>query len=197
MELSEFRDDCVKNTRSVIPRISLADWRLVIPGATRSARVKDALDQGATRTLAGGAFAAAGTAGAVSAGWIAPAAISGIVAAPIGAAVLGVIAVAGIWKLYANREERLRSEQRNRAESIRQAARSTVEKAFAEVTIALDDVAEGFRSASLSRLAPLRHDAERIREMCLLQKQLARRIALDAQRRLDQWRDTLGNAQHR
>ena len=109
-------------------------------------------------------------------------------------AVLGVVAAAGVWKLYANREERLRSEQRARAESIRQAAHGKATGAFSDVSTALDEVAEGFRKVSLSRIAPLRHDAERIREMCVLQKELGRRIGIDAQRRLEQWRKALLSA---
>lgn len=61
-----------------------------------------ALNQGAMGTLASGAGAAAG---AISVRWIAPAAIAGVVAAPVGMAVLGVAAATGVWKLYANREE--------------------------------------------------------------------------------------------
>ncbi len=193
-ELSEYRDDCTEAMRDAVTPISLAEWRLAIPGPTTSARVKDALDQGATRTLASGAVAAAGAAGAISAGWIAPAAVAGVVAAPIGIAVLGVVAAAGVWKLYANREERPRGEQRARAEDIRQAAHSKVAGAFSGVSAALDEVAEGFRDVSLSRIAPLRHDAERIREMCTLQKELGRRIGIDAQRRLEQWQKALSPA---
>ena len=174
-ELSEYRDDFIEAARDAVAPISLAEWRLAIPGPTTGARVKDVLDQGATRTLAGGAVAAAGTAGAISAGWIAPAAVSGVVAA------------AGVWKLYANWEERLRGEQRARAEAIRTAAHTKAAGAFSDVSAALDEVAEGFREVSLSRIAPLRHDAERIREMCALQKELGRRISIDAQRRLEQW----------
>ena len=192
--MSEYRDDYIEAARDAVAPISLAEWRLAIPGPTTSARVKDALDQGAARTLAGGAMAAAGTAGALGAGWIAPAAVAGVVAAPVGMAVLGVVAAAGVWKLYANREERLRSEQRARAESIRQAAHGKATGAFSDVSTALDEVAEGFRKVSLSRIAPLRHDAERIREMCVLQKELGRRIGIDAQRRLEQWRKALLSA---
>lgn len=186
-ELTEYQNDFVEAARSVITPISLAEWRFLVPEATASARVKDALDRGASRTLAGGAVAAAGAAGAVGLGWVAPAAIAGAVVAPVGAAVLGVVAVAGMWKIYANREERLRSEQRSRAEAIRQVARSKVGQAFAEVANAIDDIADGFHHASLSQIAPLRHDAERIREMCTLQKALTRRISADVQHRLGQW----------
>ena len=186
-ELSEYRDDFIEAARDAVAPISLAEWRLAIPGPTTGARVKDVLDQGATRTLAGGAVAAAGTAGAISAGWIAPAAVAGVVAAPVGMAMLGVVAAAGVWKLYANREERLRGEQRARAEAIRTAAHTKAAGAFSDVSAALDEVAEGFREVSLSRIAPLRHDAERIREICALQKELGRRISIDAQRRLEQW----------
>ena len=191
-ELSEFRDDFIEAARSVVAPVSLAEWRLAVPGATVGARVKDVLDRGADRTLAGGAVAAAGAAGAVGAGWIAPAAVAGVVAAPVGAAVLVTVAVAGMWKLYANREERLRAEQRKRADAIRQAARSKVGQAFAEVSVALDEIADGFREATLSRLTPLRHDAERIREMCALQKALVRRIDTDAQHRLERWEQAIG-----
>ena len=190
-ELSEYRNDFIRAARDAVAPISLAEWRLAIPGPTTSARVKDALDQGATRTLAGGTVAAAGTAGAISAGWIAPAAVAGVVAATVGMAVLGVVAVAGVWKLYANREERLRGEQRARAEAIRQAAHSKATGAFSDVSAALDEVADGFRDVSLSRIAPLRHDAERICEMCALQKELGRRISTDAQRRLELWQKAL------
>jgi hypothetical protein len=136
--------------------------------------------------------AAAGTAGAVGAHLIAPAAIAGIVAAPVGIAVLGVVAAAGVWKLYTNREERLRGEQRNRVDAIRRASRTKVEQAFADVSVALDEVAQGFRDASLSRIAPLRHAAERIREMCALQKKLVVHISNDAQTRVAQWKNALG-----
>ena len=190
-ELAEYREDYVEAAREIVAPISLADWRLAVPGPTASARVKDALDRGSTRTLATGAVAAAGTVGAVSAGLIAPAAVASIVVAPVGIAVLGVVAVAGVWKLYANRGERLKGEQRDRAEAIRKAAHTKVEQAFSEVSTALDEVAEGFREVSLSRIAPLRHNAERIREMCALQKELVRRIRIDAQRRLERWQSSL------
>ncbi len=190
-ELAEYRNDFMEAAQDTVAPISLAEWRLVIPGATTGARVKDALDQGATRTLATGAVAAAGTAGAIGAGWIAPAAVLGIVGAPVGLAVVGVVAAAGVWKLYANREERLRSEQRVRAEAIRTATHTKVQSAFVEVSAALDEVAEGFRQVSLSRIAPIRQDAERIREMCNIQKELCRRISLDAQHRLEQWATAL------
>ena len=120
--LSKDGGDVAEAARDAVAPISLTECRLAIPRPTTGARVRDALDQGATRTLAGGAVAAAGTAGAISAGWIATAAVAGVVAAPVGMAILGVVAAAGVWKLYANREERLRGEQRARAEAIRGAA---------------------------------------------------------------------------
>ena len=190
-ELPEYRDDYIEAARDVVAPISVAEWRLTIPGPTTSTRVKGTLDQGATCTLAGGAVAAAGTAGAISAGWIAPAAVARVVAAPVGMAVLGVVAAAGVWKLYANREEQLRGEQRTRAEAIRQATHRKATGAFTDVTAALDEVAEGFREVSLSRIAPLRHNAEPIREMCALQKELGRRISIGAQLRLERWRSAL------
>ena len=186
-ELAEYRNDFIEAAKDTVTPISLADWRLAIPGATTGARVKDALDQGATRTLVVGAAAGVGTAGAVGAGLIGAAAILN----PVGLTVMGVVAAAGVWKLYANRGERLRSEQRARAEAIRRAAHSKAEGAFAEVSAALDEVAEGFREVSLSRIAPIRQDAERIREMCTLQRELGRRISLDAQHRLEQWSKAL------
>ena len=116
-ELAEYRNDFIEAAKDTVTPISLADWRLAIPGATTGARVKDALDQGATRTLVVGAAAGVGTAGAVGAGLIGAAAILN----PVGLTVMGVVAAAGVWKLYANRSERLRSEQRARAEAIRRA----------------------------------------------------------------------------
>jgi hypothetical protein len=190
-ELAAFRQDYVDAVQGSVTRVSLADWRLAVPGMTSGARVRDALDQSATHTLAGGAVAAAGAAGAVGAGWLAPAAVAGAVAAPVGLAVLGVVAAAGVWKLYANREDRLGREQRDRAEAIRNSARSKAEAAFAEVSIALDEIAEGFREASLSRIRPIRQDAERIREMCALQGELVRRISNGAQERLKRWQQDL------
>lgn len=190
-ELAEYREDFTEAAKDTVAAVSLSEWRLTIPGATTSARVKDALDHGATRTLATGAVAAAGTAGAVGVGWIAPAAVAGVVAAPVGLAVLGVVAAAGAWKLYANREERLRSEQRARAEAIRTATLTKTQRAFSEVSTALDEVVEGFREVSLSRVIPIRQNVERIREMCALQRELSRRITLDAQHRLEQWSKAL------
>lgn len=190
-ELAEYRDDFEEAAKDTIATVSLADWRLTIPGATTSARVKDVLDQGATRTLATGAVAAAGAAGAVGIGWIPAAAVAGVVAAPVGVAVLGVVAAAGVWKLYANRDERLRGEQRSRAEAIRKATLTKSSDALAEVSIALDEIAADFREVSLSRLTPLRQDVERIHEMCELQRELTRRISLDAQHRLERWSKSL------
>jgi hypothetical protein len=191
-ELSNFRESCIEAERSVIAPISLADWRIAIPGTTRSARVKDALDRSANRTLTGGVVAVAGTAGAVGAHLIAPVVVVAMVTNPVGIAAMGFVAVACAWKLYANRDERLRRELRDRAEAIRRAAHTKVEQAFADVSIALDEVAEGFREVSLSRIAPLRQDAERIREMCVLQKKLVQRISSDAQGRLSRWQQALG-----
>jgi len=186
-ELAEYRDDFIEAAKDTVAPISLAEWRLVIPGATTGARVKDALDQGATRTLAVAAVGTAGAAGAVGAGLIGSAAVMGVVVAPVGLAVASVVAAAGVWKLYANRGERLRTEQRARAQAIRTAAHSKAEDAFVDVSAALDEVADGFRQVSLSRISPIRQDAERIREMCNLQSELCRRISLDAQHRLEQW----------
>lgn len=186
-ELAEYRDNFIEAAKETVAPISLADWRLVIPGATKGARVKDALDQGSTRTLALGAVAGAGTAGAMGAGLIAPTVLAGVIVAPVGLAVVGVVAAAGVWKLYANRGERLRNEQRARAAAIRTAAHLKTEVAFADVSAALDDVADEFRQVSLSRIVPIRHNAERIREMCTLQRELCRRISSDAQRRLELW----------
>lgn len=190
-ELLVFREDATAAARDTVVPINLAEWRLAVPQATLGARVKDVLDRSADRTLAGGAVAAAGAAGAFGTGLIAPAAVAGVVAAPVGAVVITVVAAAGLWKLYANREERLRTEQRVRAEAVRQAAKDKVAVAISDVSASLDEVAEGFRQVSLGQIAPLRQDAERIREMCALQSELKRRIRLEGQQRLTHWRANL------
>lgn len=191
-ELSEFRNDFYEAARSAVSSISLADWRNAIPGPTTAALVKDALDHGANRTLAGGAVAAVGAVGAVHFGLIAPAVVVGIVAAPVGAAVLGVIAAAGLWKMFADRSERLRGEQRDRAEAIRQAAHGEIGHAFSQVSAAIAEIGDGFREACLSQLAPLRHQAERIRESCILEQKLIHRIEEDVQHRCTQWQTEAG-----
>lgn len=117
-EVSEFGDEFTHVGDEALRPMARHEFRTIAPHPSLELRVKAAADRASTGTLVGGAVGAAASGAAVHVGLMSGAAIASAAAAPLGFVVLGAIALAGVWKAFADPGERRKRDPRERARTL-------------------------------------------------------------------------------
>jgi len=180
-EVAEICDDFTKVSDEALRPMSRVEFRALAPSASRDLRMRAGIDQATTRTVVAGAAAAGGAAVAVQTGLIAVASI----APPVGAAVLGAVALAGVWKVYAQPDERNRQDQRQRARTLEESLRVSFQDHADRFQGVVDSIVERFSTAASAAIARPRIEGQRLREIADSHRTAASRIRSVATERIN------------
>ncbi len=182
IEVSEFGDEFTHVGDEALRPVRRHEFRTVAPHPSLELRVKAAVDRASTRTLVGGAVGAAASGAAVHVGLVSAAAIAGAAAAPV---VLGAIALAGVWKIFANPGERRKRDPRERARALDDRLRQEIMANLPRFDQAVDAILTRFREAVVPDIARPRVEAERIREIASTHRAIAREVVEAANARIE------------
>ncbi len=184
-EVSEFCDEFMRVGDEALRPIARHEFRNVAPHPSLELRVKAAVDRASTRTLVGGAAGAAASGAAVHVGLLSGAAIVGAVATPVGVVVLGAVALASVWKMFATPRERRRRDPRERARTLDDGLREEIRANLPRFDQAVDAVLTRFRAAAVPDIAGPRVEAARIREIASAHRTVACRVIEAANARIE------------
>lgn len=184
-EVAEFCAEFTRVSDEALRPVARYEFRSIAPNASLELRLKAAVDRAATRTLVTGAAGAVAGGIAVNAGAIAAATIAGIAAAPVGVAVLGAVAAAGIWKMFAAPDDRRRRDQRERARTLEESLRGEVMKNLPLFENKVDAIVDRFRSAAVPDVSTPRIEATRLREIATNQREMALAVVATAKLRME------------
>ena len=183
-EVSEVCAEFTRASDEALRPVARYEFRSIAPNASMELRLKAAVDRAATRTLVTGAAGAVAGGIAVNAGAIAATTIAGIAAAPVGVAVLGAVAAAGIWKMFATPDDRRRRDQRERARTLEENLRDEVMKNLPRFEDKVDAIVDRFRSAAVPDVSTPRIEAVRLREIATNQRDMAQAVVATAKLRM-------------
>lgn len=183
-EVSEFCEEFTRIGDEALRPIARHEFRAVAPNPRLELRVKAAADRASGRTLAAGAVGAAAAGAAVQAGFVAATSVVAVVATPVGIAVLGAVALAGVWKAFATPGERRRRDMRERTRELEDGLRAAIMANQPRFEEAVDAVVARFRSAAVPDIAEPRVEAERLREIATIHQAAARAVVEAANARL-------------
>jgi hypothetical protein len=184
-EVFEFCDEFTHAGDEALRPIARHEFRAVAPHPSLELRVKAAVDRATTRTLVGGAAGAAASGAAVHVGLLSGAAIAGAVATPVGVVVLGAVALAGMWKLFATPSERRKRDPRERARELDDKLRQQITANLPCFDQAVDAVLTQFQEVAVPDIFGPRVEAARIREIASAHRTIARRVVEEANGRIE------------
>jgi hypothetical protein len=147
--------------------------------------MKAAVDQATSRTLIAGAAGAFASGAAVQSGMVTAAAVVGVAVTPVGIAILGTLAAAGVWKVFATPRERHRRDLRERSRDLEEGLRKEILTNLPQFEHAVDVVVSRFRLAAIPEITGPRVEAERIREIADAHRSVAQSVAKAANLRID------------
>jgi hypothetical protein len=182
IEVLEFGDEFTHVGDEALRPMARHDFRSIAPQPSLELRIKAAVDRASTRTLLGGAVGAAASGAAVHVGLVSAAAIAGAAAAPV---VLGAIALAGVWKIFANPGERRERDPRERARALDDKLREEIMANLPRFDQAVGAILTRFRAAVVPDIARPRVEAERIREIASAHRAIARKVIEAANARIE------------
>jgi hypothetical protein len=179
-EVSEVREEFTRISDEALLPVTRHAFRAMAPHPALELRVKAAADRVSSRVLAAGAVGAARA--AIHAGFVGAGVVAGVAAAPVGIAVLGVIALAGARKMFAAPGERRRRDLRERTQVLRDKLREEMMGKLPHFEETVDAIVDRFRATVVPDIMLTRLEAERIREIASAHHTVARgvRIAADA-----------------
>jgi hypothetical protein len=178
-EVSEYCEEFTYVGDEALRSMARHEFRQIVPNARLELRVKAAADRASGRTLTAGAVGAAAAGAAVKSGLVAAATVTG----PVGIAVLGAVALAGVWKAFATPGERRRRDLRERTRDLEQGLRDAILAnlpRFEEV----DATVARFRGSVVPDIAGPRVEAERLREISKVHQAVANGVVEAATARL-------------
>ncbi|HUC70147.1 MAG TPA: hypothetical protein VMS01_03040 [Stellaceae bacterium] len=175
-EVSEFSEEFTRVGDEALRPMARHDFRTIAPHPSLDLRVKAAVDRASTKTLVGGAAGAAALGAAGHVGLLSGAALAGAVATPVGAVVLGAIALAGVWKLFATPGERRKRDQRERARTLEDGLREEIMAHLPRFDEAVEAILVGFRASAVPEICGPRVEAARIREIATTYRIIASEV---------------------
>jgi hypothetical protein len=183
-EVSEFCDEFTRAGDETLRPIARHEFRTVAPHPSLELRVKAAVDRASTRTLVGGAAGVAASGAAVHMGLLSGVAIVGAAATPVGVVVLGAVALAGVWRVFATPGERRKRDPRERARQLQDGLRERITANLPCFDQAVDAILTRFRAVAVPDIASPRVEAARIREIASAHRIIARRVVAEAEERI-------------
>lgn len=184
-EVFEFSDEFTHAGDEALRPIARHEFRAVAPHPSLELRMKAAVDRATTRTLVGGAAGAAASGAAVHVGLLSGAAVAGAVATPVGVVVLGAIALASVWKLFATPSKRRKRDPRERSRELDDRLRQQITANLPCFDQAIDAVLTQFRAVAVPDISRPRIEAARIREIASAHRTIARRVVEEANGRIE------------
>jgi len=184
-EISEYTAEFTRISDEALRPIARHEFREMAPHPVLELRVKAAVDRATTRTVAAGAAGAVASGAAVQAGLLSGAAILGAAATPVGMVILGAVAVAGVWKMFATPAERKKRDVRQRSKELEDNLRNEILSNLPFFEKAVDLVVARFTSQAIPDISRPRIEAERIREIASMQKDLAAAVMQSAVARIE------------
>ncbi len=183
-EVSEFCDEFTRVSDEALRPIARHELHAIAPHPGLEQRIKVAADRTSTQTLVVGAAGAVASGAAVQSGLIGAGALVGAAVTPVGAAVLGAAALAGLWKMLASPGQRRRRDFRERAQALEEQLREEITANLPRFEAAVDAVVERFRASAVPDIAQPRNEARRIREIASAHRTIARNVASAANARM-------------
>jgi hypothetical protein len=184
-EVAEFCEEFTLIGDEALRPIARHEFRAVAPHPKLEKRFKAAVDRGTGRTLVAGTAGAIATGAALQCGLVTGAAVAGLAVTPVGALVLGVVAVSAVWKMFANPGERHRHDVRERIGQLEDRLREEVLSNLPRFELAVDAVITRFTSTAMPDIVGPRGEAERLREIAAAHLTLAEAIVSTAEARLE------------
>jgi hypothetical protein len=181
-EVSEFGEEFTRIGDEALAPVARHAFRTMAPHPALALRVKAAADRASTRVLGAGAVGAAGA--AVHASLVGVGVMAGVAAAPVGAAALGVIALAGAWKMFAAPTERRRRDLRERTQGLREKLREEMMGKLPQFEVTVDAIVERFHATVVPDIMLPRLEAERIRRVAAAHQTVARGVRMAADARI-------------
>lgn len=181
VEVSEYFDEFMRVGDDALRPMARHEFRTIAPNPSLELRVKAAIDRASTKTLLGGAAGIAASGAAMHVGLMS----ASVAAGPAGAVVLGAIALAGIWKVFANPGERRKRDPRERARALENSLREEIMANLAIFDHALEAILARFRAVVVPDIARPRVEAERLREIASAHRIIARQVVDSANARIE------------
>lgn len=168
-ELMLFQKELLVSRPQLLRSIDQKEFvELVLPPSSR-ARVMNSIDQAASFTILTTGLAGAGSLAMVASGF---ATLTAPLAVPLSAAILGPMAIAYLYKAFANPEERKQKEIRNKLHDIDEGIRKVLQGAKETQAATLEAVLNEFYTAAEWYLVPLVHSSRRAVDIVSLQERL-------------------------
>ncbi|MGH6836711.1 MAG: hypothetical protein ACREC9_14500 [Methylocella sp.] len=142
---------------------------LLLPPSLSRARIMISIDQAANFTILATGVAGAGSLAMVATGF---ASLTAPLAVPFSAAIIGPMAVAYLYKAFANPEERKQKQIHNKLHDIEEGIRKVLQGAKETHAAALDAIVNEFYGAAEWYLVPLVHSSRRAVDIVSLQQRL-------------------------
>ncbi|MDQ1300372.1 MAG: hypothetical protein QG637_289, partial [Chloroflexota bacterium] len=184
-EVSDYCDEFTRIGEEALKPLMRHEFRGVVPSAGASLRAGTAIDKATAGTLAAGTAAAAAGGVAMQAGVLTTAAVAGVALTPVGAAVLGAVALAGVWKLVASPGDRRRRDARDRARALEDTLRAEIAANYPRFCDAVDRITARFQAAAIPDISRPRIEADRMREIAAARRSVAQSVADAAQARVN------------
>ncbi len=168
-ELMLFQSELLASRPRLLRSIDQKEFvELLLPPSSKL-RVMTSIDQAASFTILTTGLAGAGSLAMVATGF---ATVAAPVAVPLSAAIIGPMAIAYLYKAFANPEERKQKLIRNKLQDIEDGIRKVLEGAKETQAATLDSVVNEFYSAAEWYLVPLVHSSRRAVDIVSLQERL-------------------------
>jgi polyhydroxyalkanoate synthesis regulator phasin len=168
-ELMLFHNELVVSRPQLLRDIARKEFvELVLPQSSKM-RLMGSIDQIANLTLLTTGLAGAGSVAVAISGL---ATLSAHVIFPLSAAILGPMAIAGLYKVFTNPEERKQTEIHSKMEEIEEGLRKVIEGAKERNAEALETIVNNFYKVAEWYLIPLVHSARRAHDIVALQERL-------------------------
>lgn len=168
-ELMLFQSELCASRPNLLRSIDQKEFvELLLPPSSR-ARVMTSIDQAASFTILTTGLAGAGSLAMVATGF---ATLAAPLAIPFSAAILGPMAVAYLYKAFANPEERKQKEILNKLKDIEDGIRKVLQGAKETQAATLDALVNEFYCAAEWYLTPLVHSSRRAVDIVTLQERL-------------------------
>ena len=181
VEVCEYVDEFTRVGDEALRPMARHEFRSITPHPSLELRVKAAMDRASTKTLLGGAAGIAASGAAMHVGLIS----ASVAAGPVGAVVLGAVALAGVWKIFANPGERRRRDPRERTRALESELRSEIMAHLPDFDLAVEAILARFRAVVIPDIARPRVEAERLREIASAHRMIARQVVEAANARIE------------
>jgi hypothetical protein len=176
-DISEYCEEFYRLSNEAFKPIAAYDFRKIVPKPSLELRLKASLDRGSNRALLTGGAAATATGMAVHAGLIAATSVTGLAFAPVGVAVLGTLALAGVWKAFSSPAERIKRDKRERPKTLEDALRTQILSNLPRYEAELEKILSRYRRAVLPEITSPKTEANRIRQIAEFHMIRPKRIA--------------------